>query len=59
MQPCKRLWRRPNGIGPYLEACAREGGRAPAGEALARFFPWALDGVDHAAWREAPSGAVP
>lgn len=43
----------------YLEACAREGGRAPAGEALARFFPWALDGVDHAAWREAPSGAAP
>jgi len=38
----------------YLEACAREGGRAPAGEALARFFPWALAATDAAAWREAP-----
>ncbi len=40
----------------YLEACARAGGRPPAQEALARFFPWALDPVDRAAWREAPSG---
>jgi transposase len=38
----------------YLEACAREGGRPPAGEALARFFPWALGPADAAAWREAP-----
>jgi transposase len=43
----------------YLEACAREGGRAPAEEALARFFPWALDGADAAAWRKAPPGAAP
>ena len=47
----------------YLEACAREGGRAPAGEALARFFPWALAAADAAAWREAPleppSGPAP
>ena len=40
----------------YLEACARAGGRPPAGEALARFFPWALDPADRDAWREAPSG---
>ena len=43
----------------YLEACAREGGRAPAGEALARFFPWALDDADAAAWRQAPPGPEP
>jgi len=40
----------------YLDACARAGGRAPEGPALARFFPWAAAGADLAAWRP---GAAP
>jgi len=40
----------------YLDACARAGGRPPVGEALARFFPWAMN---RAAPRDAPSGPAP
>lgn len=46
-------------LGAYLETCARAGGRPPAGEALARFFPWAMDRADRAAWRGASSGPAP
>ena len=35
----------------YLEACAHAGGRAPDGDVLARFLPWAADPADVAAWR--------
>jgi len=46
----------------YLDACARAGGRPPSGEALARFFPWAMDRAERADWaapRGAPSGPAP
>jgi transposase len=37
----------------YLDACAQAGGKAPQGEALTRFLPWAADQADLAAWRRA------
>jgi transposase len=43
----------------YLEACASAGGRAPAGEALARFFPWAVSEADLAAWSNTLPGPAP
>lgn len=43
----------------YLDACARGGGRPPQGQALARFFPWAMDRADRADRRSAPSGPAP
>ena len=35
----------------YLDACAHTGGKAPHGEALTRFLPWAASAADLAAWR--------
>ena len=35
----------------YLHACAQAGGKAPQGQALTRFLPWALEQADLAAWR--------
>jgi transposase len=43
----------------YLDACARAGGRAPEGAALARFFPWAAAAADLAAWRPGHPGTGP
>ncbi len=40
-------------LSAYLDACAAAGGKAPEGEALTRFLPWAADPADLAAWREA------
>jgi transposase len=40
----------------YLEACGTAGGRAPTGQALARFLPWQASSQDLAAWR---NGDVP
>jgi len=43
----------------YLEACATSGGRPPAGEALARFFSWAVPEADLATWSDLASGPAP
>ncbi|MHB1850227.1 MAG: IS66 family transposase [Acidimicrobiales bacterium] len=43
----------------YLEACATSGAKAPSGEALARFFPWAVSKADLAAWSNLASGPAP
>lgn len=43
----------------YLDACAQAGGRAPSGQALDRFLPWAASAADLAAWRSAPGGPAP
>lgn len=42
----------------YLEACASAGARAPQGEALARFAPWAASEADLAAWRDPPPSSA-
>jgi transposase len=38
----------------YLQACAAAGGTAPAGAALARFFPWAVEETDQTRWSHPP-----
>jgi transposase len=38
----------------YLDECARAGGRAPTGQALTRFLPWAASTDDLAAWVHDP-----
>jgi len=38
----------------YLDECARAGGTAPTGEALARFLPWAAGTDDLTAWAHDP-----
>lgn len=49
-----------NGLNPqaylhtYLQACADAGGTAPAGEALARFYPWAAAEADRTRWSHPP-----
>ena len=43
----------------YLEACATCGGRAPSGQALARFFPWAASEADLVAWSIPPPVPAP
>jgi len=43
----------------YLEACATSGGRAPSGETLARFLPWAASDADLATWSNTPPGPAP
>lgn len=43
----------------YLDACGAAGGRAPEGEALEAFFPWAASNADLATWRMAPAGPSP
>jgi hypothetical protein len=43
----------------YLEACATSGGRPPTGEALARFFPWAVPEADLATCSNVASGPAP
>jgi transposase len=48
----------------YLQECARAGGRAPTGQALTRFLPWAASTDDLTAWaynphRRARSGPEP
>ena len=43
----------------YLEACATSGGKAPSGEALARFFPWAVSEPDLENWSNLASGPAP
>lgn len=43
----------------YLDAAAAAGGRAPTGDALARFFPWAATEADLARWRGQTSGPDP
>jgi transposase len=35
----------------YLDACAQAGGKAPTGEALSAFLPWAASDNDLADWR--------
>jgi len=41
-------------LGAYLDACAHAGGKAPQGQALARFLPWAAGDTDLTAWRQGP-----
>jgi len=43
----------------YLHACAAAGGRPPEGADLARFFPWAANPADRAAWRSTAGGPAP
>jgi len=43
----------------YLECCATSGAKAPSGEALARFFPWAVSKADLAVWSNLASGSAP
>ncbi|MCL4446509.1 MAG: transposase [Actinobacteria bacterium] len=43
----------------YLEACATSGGKAPSGEALERFFPWAVSEPDLENWSNLASGPAP
>lgn len=49
-----------NGLNPqtlladYLQACADAGGAAPAGQALARFSPWAPAEADRVRWSHPP-----
>jgi transposase len=43
----------------YLEACATSGAKAPSGEALARFLPWAVSNADLATWSNTPAGPAP
>ncbi|MGH8980721.1 MAG: IS66 family transposase, partial [Acidimicrobiales bacterium] len=43
----------------YLDACAKAGGRAPRGEALEAFFPWAAADADLTRWSNAPPGPSP
>jgi len=43
----------------YFEACATSAGRAPSGEALARFFPWAVSEADLDAWSNPAPGPAP
>jgi hypothetical protein len=38
----------------YLEECAHAGGKAPTGEALTRFLPWAITPDDRTAWANGP-----
>lgn len=38
----------------YLDECARGGGRAPTGQALTRFLPWAASTDDLTAWTNDP-----
>jgi transposase len=38
----------------YLEACAEAGGRAPSGDELSAFLPWAASPTDAARWARAP-----
>jgi transposase len=40
-------------LSAYLDACAQAGGKAPQGQALGRFLPWAAGDTDLAAWRQA------
>lgn len=46
-------------LGAYLDACAAGGGRAPSGDALARFLPWQATAADLGLWRAAPGGPAP
>ena len=43
----------------YLECCATSGAKAPSGEALARFLPWAVSEADLAAWSISSPGPAP
>ena len=43
----------------YLDACGRCGGRPPEGNALERFFPWAVSEDDLGLWRDAPGRPAP
>lgn len=43
----------------YLEACATSGAKAPSGQALARFLPWAIAVEDLAIWSNTPAGPAP
>ena len=43
----------------YLKACATSGTKAPSGQALARFSPWAIAVEDLAAWSNTPAGPAP
>jgi len=38
----------------YLEECAHAGGKAPTGQALTRFLPWAITPDDRTAWANGP-----
>jgi transposase len=38
----------------YLQECARAGGRAPTGQTLTRFLPWAASTHDLTAWAHNP-----
>jgi len=41
-------------LSAYLDACAQAGGKAPQGDALARFLPWAASDTDLTKWRPGP-----
>ena len=43
----------------YLDACATSGAKAPSGQALARFLPWAVSEADLATWSNTPAGPAP
>lgn len=43
----------------YLDACATSGAKAPSGQALARFLPWAVAVEDLATWSNTPIGPAP
>jgi len=43
----------------YLDACATSGAKAPSGEALARFLPWAVSKEDLATWSNTRAGPAP
>ena len=46
-------------LNAYLDACAQAGSKAPEGEQLARFAPWAANEADLANWRAGPTGPAP
>ena len=43
----------------YLDQCARAGGRAPTGQALTRFLPWAAGTDDLDTWSQDPRRSPP
>jgi transposase len=46
-------------LAAYLDACARNGGKPPEGEALEGFLFWSASPQDLAQWRAAPNGPAP
>jgi len=51
----ERAWLNPLAyLRAYLEECAHAGGKAPTGQALTRFLPWAITPDDRTAWANGP-----